>query len=71
MSPKRIVRERYKIDIDRWYRVIWGEHEELVKICHYPGSPEWCCVTYYQGVVLYTGSLTECRKWLYEKATTL
>lgn len=67
-ARKRIVKERYKIDVNRWYRVPWGDHDELVKIVHYPGSPEWCCMTYYQGIVLYTGSLIECKKWLYEKA---
>ena len=58
--------KRFNVDVGRWYQAIIGDQEELIKIIKF--GPSWCIVTYYRGIVLFAGTLMECKKYIVENA---
>lgn len=54
------------IEINRWYVCLIGQSEELCKITRFYLTADWKVVCYYTGRDMFVGSLSDCRKWLYD-----
>ena len=65
---KRCKLERYPIEIKRWYRV--KPENELMSICPV-GKGIYSVVDYYRRREQFSGSLLECKKFIYERLLSL
>ena len=58
----------YDVHANQWVKCRIGDRLELVKLRIHPISPSfWCAMTYYEGVILYSGSLSQCRQFIEDR----
>lgn len=71
-EKKTVGRRKYSVHANEWVNCRIGDRTELVKLCVHPLSPAfWCAMTYYEGLILYSGSLNECRQYIEDRKVGL
>ena len=58
----------YAFDLNVWYMT--KDFQELYKIVHYPGDVGYIVIKYYDGRVVYSGTLYNVQKYMEENCTT-
>lgn len=55
------------VHAQQWINCVIGHRLELCKVILHPLSKEWSVITYYDGIVLFKGTLSECKQFIEDR----